>query len=547
MRQGQPAARKVVQVLTWDDEADVVVVGYGGAGVTTALAARERGADVLAIDRYLGGGATELSGGIIYAGAGTWVQHAAGIDDDADNMFAYLQAEVGDAVSAQTLRRFCEESPALVDWLTEHGVPFEASVCPYKTSYPTDDYYLYYSGSENAGGYRELAKPRQRGHRAHGPGVSGKAVFRPLARSAAARGVRVRTGTTATRLVVEDGRVTGIEAVTLDGAPAAVRRRFAALARISSKPGVYHQGLRRAVQALIARIERKHGVPVRIRARSGVVLTTGGFIANAAMVARHSPHYPWAQGLPLGSAGDDGSGITMAEEIGAATGKMDAMSAWRFIGPPSAFYGAIAVNTEGSRMVDESRYGAALGAAIATAPGHRAWLLVDAELAAEARTQIAGQSVWFQRMQTERLLRFGRTTGRTIEEAATRAGVDPAGLRATVDAHNQAIEQGAPDPLGKPDDIRRPIHTGPYALLDISFAARLTYPMPMLTLGGLLVDEHTGAVRTETGDTIPGLYAAGRAAVGICSNGYVSGLSLADCVFAGRRAGTHSVQHVAQN
>ncbi|QLY30495.1 FAD-binding protein [Nocardia huaxiensis] len=527
---------------SWDASADVVIVGYGGAGVSAALAARAGGAEVLAIDRYLGGGATALSGGIVYAGGGTWVQRAAGVEDDAENMLAYLRAEVGDAVSERTLRQFCEESAGMIDWLSAHGVPFDASLCPYKTSYPTDDYYLYYSGSENSGGYRELATPKQRGHRAHGRGVSGKKLFGPLAASAARLGVKVRTGTRATRLVVEEGRVIGVEAITLADAPAAVQRRFAALARISAKPGVYHQGLRRAVQLLLDRIERKHGRSIRIEARSGVILTTGGFIANGAMVARHAPEYPWAEGLPLGTAGDDGSGIAMAESLGAATSKMSTISTWRFIAPSSAFFGSLAVNSLGERMIDESRYGAALGAAIATAPGNRAWLLVDAELEAEARRQIGPQSVWFQRMQGERLLRAGRHSGRTIEEVAARAGIEPAALRKTVDAHNQAIAENRPDPLGKPDDIRRPIHTGPFALLDISFKARLTYPTPMLTLGGVVVDEDTGAVRTRDGGVIPGLYAAGRAAAGICSNSYVSGLSLADCVFSGRRAGAHSAQ-----
>ncbi|WP_328601401.1 FAD-binding protein [Nocardia terrae] len=530
---------------TWDSSADVVVVGYGGAGVAAALAARESGADVLALDRYLGGGATALSGGIVYAGGGTWVQRAAGVEDDVENMLAYLRAEVGDTVSEATLRRFCEESPAMIEWLTRHGVPFQPSLCPFKTSYPTDDYYLYYSGSENSGGFRELATPRQRGHRAHGRGVSGKKLFGPLAESAAKHGVRVQIGTRATRLVVEDGRVTGVEATTIGGAPLAVRRRFAALARISSKPGVYHQGLRKAVQALLARIERRYGVPVRIRARSGVILTTGGFIANGAMVAEHAPDYPWAEGLPLGTAGDDGSGIAMAQALGAATGRMDVLSTWRFIAPSSAFFGSIAVDANGQRMIDESRYGAALGQAIAAAPGHRAWLLVDATLAAEARRQLGKQSVWFQRMQAERLMKFGSVTGRTVEEVAARVGIEPTALRRTVDAHNRAIERGLPDPMGKPDDLRRPLHSGPFALLDISFKSRLTYPMPMLTLGGLLVDEETGAVRTESGASIPGLFAAGRAAVGICSNGYVSGLSLADCVYSGRRAGTRAVEPAA--
>jgi 3-oxo-5alpha-steroid 4-dehydrogenase len=59
----------------------------------------------------------------------------------------------------------------------------------------------------------------------------------------------------------------------------------------------------------------------------------------------------------------------------------------------------------------------------------------------------------------------------------------------------------------------------------------------MLTLGGVRVAEDPGAVITADGTPIPGLYSAGRTAIGIASRSYVSGLSIADCVFAGRRAG----------
>jgi 3-oxo-5alpha-steroid 4-dehydrogenase len=62
----------------------------------------------------------------------------------------------------------------------------------------------------------------------------------------------------------------------------------------------------------------------------------------------------------------------------------------------------------------------------------------------------------------------------------------------------------------------------------------------MLTLGGLVVAEDTGQVRRADGSTVDGLYAAGRSAVGLCSRSYVSGLSLADCVYSGRRAGRHA-------
>jgi 3-oxo-5alpha-steroid 4-dehydrogenase len=59
----------------------------------------------------------------------------------------------------------------------------------------------------------------------------------------------------------------------------------------------------------------------------------------------------------------------------------------------------------------------------------------------------------------------------------------------------------------------------------------------MFTLSGLRANEQTGAVLNARGEPIQGLFAAGRCAVGLCAEGYVSGMSLADCVFSGRRAG----------
>ena len=103
---------------------------------------------MLLLDRFEGGGATALSGGVVYAGGGTPQQRAAGVDDSPEAMFAYLRTEVGDAVPAATLRQFCDGSVAMLAWLEGHGVPFEGSLCPDKTSYPTNRHYLYYSGSE---------------------------------------------------------------------------------------------------------------------------------------------------------------------------------------------------------------------------------------------------------------------------------------------------------------------------------------------------------------------------------------------------------------
>ena len=208
---------------------------------------------------------------------------------------------------------------------------------------------------------------------------------------------------------------------------------------------------------------------------------------------------------------------------------------WRFITPPSEFLHGVLVDERGRRVCDESRYGAALGDALVRHHDGRGWLLIDAETRRRAIRSLPRQAVWFQLLQALHLLHRRSVTAPTIAEVAARAGIDPAGLAATVRAHDTAAP-GA-DPVGKPAEFVRPLRTPPYTLLDLSIRPSAAYPCPMLTLGGLLVDEDTGAVLDERSWPVPGLHAAGRTAVGLCSNSYISGLSLADCVFSGRRAG----------
>ena len=78
--------------LAWHAETDLLVVGFGGAGACAALEARERGLEVLALDRFAGGGATARSGGVVYAGGGTPYQREAGYSDDAEAMFTQKSA-----------------------------------------------------------------------------------------------------------------------------------------------------------------------------------------------------------------------------------------------------------------------------------------------------------------------------------------------------------------------------------------------------------------------------------------------------------------------
>jgi 3-oxo-5alpha-steroid 4-dehydrogenase len=528
----------------WDVSAGTVVVGFGAAGACAALEAASPAAasppgsadgSVLVLDRFLGGGATKLSGGVVYAGGGTVPQRAAGVADDPQAMFDYLRHEVEDAVSEPTLRRFCDGSAEDLEWLAGHGVPFAGSLCPDKTSYPTNRHYLYYSGSENSGWGRQLAAPAARGHRAVGRGTSGRVLYQRLAEAVARQGVRVLAQTTARELVLDSGgRVIGVRCSTMATAPPVARAAHRWLARLGAKPFIYAPKLGRAIFGLADRLERRYARPLRVRAERGVVICAGGFIADRALVREHAPAY--RGGLALGTPGDDGAGLRLGLAAGGVADRLDRISAWRFVSPPSALISGLLVDRAGERICDESRYGAAVAEAILRHDG-AAWLLVDAGLIRAALRQLPRQTLWFQRLQALYLLTSARVSGPTLAAVAARAGVDPVGLQATVQAHLDALRDGKDDPAGKPAELVRPIDRPPYALIDVSIRSRLGYPCPMITLGGLAVDEQTGQVRNTAGGTVPGLYAAGRSAVGICSTSYVSGLSLADCVFSGRRAG----------
>jgi 3-oxo-5alpha-steroid 4-dehydrogenase len=167
--------------------------------------------------------------------------------------------------------------------------------------------------------------------------------------------------------------------------------------------------------------------------------------------------------------------------------------------------------------------------------------VLDANSWTKARRQIRHQTLSFQRIMAGYLFTLGHKKADTIEELAHKIGVPAAALAQTIAAYNEGIHSGAGDPHHKAADMCSTIEQGPFFAIDISIKNSPAYPAPGLTLGGLRVHEETGQVLSTESEPIDGLYAAGRTAVGICSNSYISGLSLADCVFSGRRAGVHAV------
>lgn len=519
----------------WTQEADVVVVGFGAAGACAALQAHESGADVLVLDRFHGGGTTSKSGGVYYAGGGTATQKDAQITDTVDDMFEYLKLETKGIVQDETLRRFCEQSVANTEWLTGHGVPFEGSLCPVKTSYPSDKYYLYYSGNESFPPYTDVAKPAPRGHRAKAKGLPGAAFYDPLRASAERTGVRVSYESKVTELITDaDGRVVGVAYTALPQGSAHAQLHEKLNQRAYNLKN-YMPAKSKQLWKQCDKILEEHGVAQRVRAKNGVILAAGGFVYNRAMVKEHAPNY--RKGMPLGTWGDQGEGIRLGMSVGGDTAHMDRVSAWRFINPPSAWATGFVVNQAGERYVNERLYGAAIGEAMVEHQDGRAYLVIDRAMFKKARSQVLwGRAHWFQAAPALLNMYFNAKKGRTIEEAAKAAKLPADAVRKTFDAYNAQAQSGADDPFGKDKENIVALTKPPFYIMDVSIDSQ-RFPCPTLTLGGLRVNEDTGAVKNHNDEDIPGLYAAGRNAVGICTQQYVSGLSIADCVFSGRRAG----------
>ncbi|MDQ3061051.1 MAG: FAD-binding protein [Pseudomonadota bacterium] len=529
------------QAVNWSDSADVLVVGWGAAGACAAIEARSTGASVLVIDRFEGGGASALSGGVVYAGGGTPYQKQAGFADTPAAMAEYLRHEVNGVVSEATLQRFCHDSAANLQWLQTQGARFAATMPDYKTSYPPNGKFLYYSGNEVVPACRgELGGPAPRGHRAVAKGQSGATLYAALRAATLRSGARPVTQASVRRLVRErgadgqPGRVLGVEVWQLPPGDARTARH-AELTRQVARWRTFRPGKAAACRREAAQIEQAAAQPRFIRATRGVVLSTGGFIYNPELMAAHAPHTK--RGWPVGGAGCDGSGLRLGQSVGAAAQALGNISAWRFITPPSVWPKGIVINTKGERFCNEQVYGAKLGHELVEHQGGRGWLVIDAKLRAQAIRQCLLGGLWaFQALPALAMLLLSAKKAATPEALAERLKADPATLRASLDAANAAARGECEDAFGKSPDMRHDMARGPYYALDISIGSP-TLPLATLTLGGLVLDEANGQVLDTAGQRIAGLFAAGRTAIGLASSRYVSGLSLADCVFSGRRAG----------
>lgn len=469
----------ISDVTAFNDEADVIVCGYGIAGACAALEARRQGGDVLVIERAsAGGGASALSSGIFYMGGGTSVQEACGFEDDPDNMYRYMIASMG-AENAHLVRKYCDNNVEHFNWLEAQGVPFERSYYKDKAVYLLSTEGLLCTGNEYLWPYSEISRPVPRGHQVAGEGEStGLAAMAPLIARCEKEGVRGSFDSRVVGLVQDDnGRICGVKVSRL-------------------------------------------GETLYFKANKGVMLSTGGFGMNPQMVEKYlTTLSPTAE--PLGNPYGDGTGVVLGELAGGQAVDMDKYIATASIYPPGQLIKGIVVNSEGRRIVAEDSYHGRTAGFIAEQKDQRAFLIVDSEIFAYPEIESAQHQL---------------VDGyETVEEMESGLGMPAGSLVATVERYNQYAAEGKDPDFMKAQKWLKPLDQGPYAAFDISFSRSIYL---YITLGGLKINEN-GQVLGPDLNTIPGLYAAGACTAHIpkCGKSYNSGMSLGPGSYFGRVAG----------
>lgn len=481
-------------------DCDVIVIGGGNAGFSAAHAAAERGRRVVLLER----GTADMAGGnSFYTAGATRINHA-GLEDivdfiepderhgrtvvppySAEEYLADLNKVTEGRTDAELARVLVTEAQDAVRWLHSHGLRYRLMYERQAYERP-DGSYLFWGGLHvgNVGG--------------------GEGLMGDHARAAAELGTEVRYGVRATGLIVEGGRVVGVETDDDSGA-----RRWHA---------------------------------------ESVVLASGGFESNPQWREDHlGPG--WGNAKVRGTPYNTGELIAAALAVGAARGG-DWSSAhsvqWDAFTPHNesnreltnrltrqSYPLGIIVNRDGRRFLDEGAdfrnytY-AKYGARILRQPGSIAYQIFDATLRPMLRAEeydMPGISV---------------VTADSIDELGRKLDIDATQFAATVAEFNASIDTAIPfDPNvkdGRAAHVDPPKSNWASPLVTAPFYA---YPVTCgitFTFGGLRGDVD-GRVLGEAGDPIPGLFVCGEALGGLFSGNYPGGSGLAAGMVFGRRAG----------
>ncbi|MBI4497381.1 MAG: FAD-binding protein [Chloroflexi bacterium] len=487
----------------WDVETDVVVVGYGFAGGVAAVAAHDRGAQVLVLEKM------PYPGGISMLSAGSAV-----ITDDAEQAFQYLQRTNAGTTPDPVLRAFAQEMVGLPACVEELAAVSHAQV---EVQHGRGGPYPF-PGTRSLGYVRIAAVPEFTAF-PWGQGLRGGArLYKVVADNVSVRGVRVWLDTAAEELLcAPDGTVVGLKA-------------------------------------------RQQGRAVAIRARRGVVLACGGFEHSEALKRQYFPAQPVYGVAALGNMGD---GILMAQKAGAALWHMwhyHGSYGFKFPDFPTAFRTAvigpratgqpvpwIAVNKLGKRFMDEfpiylqdtgARPMEHYDTRIQDFPAIPAYLLFDEAgrrmgpigLGASNEPQYIYE--WSQDNLRE-VQRGWIACADTWEQLAHQGGLSPTMVQQAVARWNsQCLAGGDPD-FGRLPETMMPLQEPPYYAVQI-------WPVVSNTQGGPVHDERQ-RILDSFGQPIPRLYSAGELG-SIFGHLYLGGGNIAECFIGGRIAGAGAAQ-----
>lgn len=449
------------------DRVGVLVLGAGLAGCAALLAAAEAGQYAVLLEKTGSIGGSTVKSAGLSAFAGTDEQAAQGIADSVDLLRKDL-LEVGKHRNDPALvDLYCEHQLETYRWLKEHGVE-----------------------------YGEIhAASGQSAPRSHPTDTTGMLVH--LLRAAGRLGARIVFDAPAQRLLHDGSRVTGVS----------VRR----------PDGSLHEVLADAV-----------------------VLGTGGFSMDPDLLATFAPQMEHA--LRQGGAGNTGDGLKMGMAVGAGlrdTPYIKGTYGHYFTEHPdedgtgilAVYKGAIAVNREGRRFVDESLNYKEIGDAALAQPGVTTWQVFDDRTMAMSNDEVPIYE-FAGRRRAGMLLEAD-----TVAELERRIGLPEGSLQATVADYNDAIREGRPDPLG-----RAHLSGGvgePFPLETPPFYAHPSGTVVLATYCGLTVDTRL-RVLDWWGRPIDRLYAAGELVGGLHGAGYMTGTSIGKAGIFGRLAGTHA-------
>jgi 3-oxosteroid 1-dehydrogenase len=551
---------------------DTLVVGAGGGGMTAAMTARVAGLDTLLIEKTpFFGGSTALSGGGIWV-PGATVQVRAGYKPDREEVFGYLKTITAGLVSDQRLRAYVETAPEMLDLVAAHT----DSELVWKPGYP--DYFPEVPGGSARGSVINIEPIDLRRL-----GEDEGRLLRPLA--LAPRGMWLRPLELKPFFTIRQswrGKVILLRFIWRMVRARVLGERVAALGQALAAH--LWLGLRKlgvlvwfdsplislitddggAVQGALV---SHGGAEVRVMARAGVILATGGFENDPELRREYQPFVP--ENHSFGARSNTGDGIRAGQEAGAALDLMD--EAWWF--PTLAWPGGrlhmllnermmpaqFIVNGAGRRFINEatpySEFGHAMIAGQAAGTDHiPCWLITDA--GAWSRYIVAGHlplpKIPFSpaptgRGMVESWLQAGVVKqADTWAELARQIGVPADALEETARRYNAVASTGHDDDFGRGDSAYdryygdetlanpclAPLTGPPY------YAFRIVLG-DLGTNGGLVTDEHARVLR-EDGSAVHGLYATGNTSAAVMGRTYAgAGATIGPAMTFGYIAARH--------